>query len=973
MLRSIFADERPRIGTGISVLMNLSPASDVQVIPTLQVAWSGSEFCIWGEHRSESRLDAGAGVEYLIQNSSTSDSVVSDSVAYWSVLARYALSLLQREQFIPDLVAEGTSCRGRWQPAISNREEIQWLERYARRMPQDSHCVIDGGESDPLRLVETFLESAIDCLVRRILNADEFFRDFPDRAKDDPRWEPRWLSGLITQDARVAALDETWRGTIEQLAAWTAPLLDVSSEPAPKLVFTLEEPEESADATGARWKLELRFEMGDGTPLDIAAIWRQPVSTHTILGSRIGNRRLHLEKQLHEAGEVCPRLTEIVERQAEELELSTSEAHQFLRQQAPSLRAKGFGVELPAWVDQFQQRLGLQLQVRPREVQTEGLSLNKFGLGTLMEFNWRVALGDHRLTLEDFEKIVSGHESLVRLKGQWIGLEPDDAQKAIDFLRRQHGGQMTLADAIRLAGGVDEIDAGLPIIGLSGADWVEKFLSESPTLEIEPLPQPENFNGVLRPYQERGLSWLSFLDRLGIGSCLADDMGLGKTIQLLALLLHERKGEQPVGPTLLFAPMSVVGNWEREIQRFAKSLKVLVHHGVFRLTGDAFAEAARAHDIVITTYGLAHRELDDLRRVAWHRIAMDEAQKIKNPNANQTLALKAIPSLHRVAMTGTPLENHLIELWSIMDALNPGLLGTASSFRTRFATPIEKLGDPGRAEQLRRLIRPFVLRRLKSDPLVACDLPEKMEMRVFTNLTPEQAALYERTVQSMMGEIDDAAGIRRRGLILATLTKLKQICNHPEHFLRGNGPLDGRSGKCERIVEMLEEVLEEGDAALIFTQYREMGNLLQNMLAERLGVKILYLHGGTTMKQRNEMIEHFQDESTPERIFLLSLKAGGFGLNLTRANHVFHFDRWWNPAVEEQATDRVHRIGQTRRVQVHKFVCIGTVEERIDKLLAEKMALADKIVGSGDEWLTGLSTVELREYLALSKDAVSES
>jgi SNF2 family DNA or RNA helicase len=418
----------------------------------------------------------------------------------------------------------------------------------------------------------------------------------------------------------------------------------------------------------------------------------------------------------------------------------------------------------------------------------------------------------------------------------------------------------------------------------------------------------------------------------------------------------------------------VVGNWLREIQRFARSLKVLVHHGPDRLTADAFAREAQASDVVITSYSLAHRDKDELSRVRWHRIALDEAQKIKNPAAAATMAIRSLYAPRRVALTGTPIENHLSELWSIMQVLNPGLLGTAADFREKFAVPIEKLGERDRAEQLRKMIRPFILRRTKQDPAIAGDLPEKLEMKVFCNLTAEQAALYERFVNDSLRQIDSASGIRRRGLILATLTRLKQICNHPA-LLETNpsGVLDHRSGKCERLIDMVEELLEEGDAALVFTQYREMGHLLEQVIKSRLGAPTFFLHGGTPAKGRDEMIQAFQaqEPGTP-RIFLLSLRAGGLGLNLTAANHVFHFDRWWNPAVEAQATDRAHRVGQTRRVQVHKFVCIGTMEERIDRLLSEKQALADQIVGSGDEWLTNLSTDQLREYLTLSKEAVGE-
>ncbi len=440
--------------------------------------------------------------------------------------------------------------------------------------------------------------------------------------------------------------------------------------------------------------------------------------------------------------------------------------------------------------------------------------------------------------------------------------------------------------------------------------------------------------------------------------------------------------------TLVFAPTSVVGNWIRELERFAPSLKCLVHHGPQRLHGEAFAAAAAEHDVVLTSYALAHRDIEDLAMGRWHRIVLDEAQKIKNPSAASTLAIRSLGAPHRVALTGTPIENHLSELWSIMEMLNPGLLGSAAEFRERFAVPIEKLGDADRSAHLRRMIQPFVLRRTKTDPQIAADLPDKIEMRVFCNLSPEQARLYEQITGEMLGQIDQATGIRRRGLILAALTRLKQVCDHPALIADKLPPtrrsgrvtpveetpldLDRRSGKCERLLEMLEEVIGEGDAALIFTQYRRMGHLLEQMITQRLRTPVQFLHGGTPARARDEMIQRFNAPGSEVKLFLLSLRAGGLGLNLTAANHVFHFDRWWNPAVEQQATDRAHRIGQTRTVQVHKFVCVGTMEERIDKMLTDKLALAERIVGSGDDWLTNLSTTQLRDYLSLSQEAVED-
>lgn len=904
---------------------------------------------------------------------------ISDSVRFWSTLARWAMMLLSRRRFCPDVWEQPdgrvSAC---WRLFVHDSGELAWLERFAAAMPPVCRFVagIDPNGSTATSLVEDFLAQTTDTVIRRVLSGDSFFRQVSVKAKEQGTWDLHWLAALVGKDPVVRAPKEDAEQNAEQARAWLAQAGEAGDRPAPRLTFTLNEPTDERRPDRAKWRLDFTLRSGEsGETLDLAELWAHRDDRPTLLGSHLQSRRQHFTAQLNRAAEVFPEIRRAIRREGRcAIDLTTAEAYSFLRERAPLLRAGGFDVHLPAWADELDQRLGLHLHLRPASDAPAGgdPSLSAVGLGNLLDFDWRVAVGGDQLSVEEFERLAAQKTPLVKLHGRWIAVDHAAAARAMQFLQDQPQGRISLLAALRLVGGVEEIDAGLPIVGFSGSDWLESFLSRSADAQLEAFDPPPALLGTLRPYQLRGLHWLAFLDRLGIGACLADDMGLGKTIQLLALLMHERRNGATVGPTLLFAPMSVVGNWEREIERFAPSLRVLVHHGPDRLSGDAFVRAAESSDIVITTYGLAGREMKNFSRVAWHRIGMDEAQKIKNPSAQQTAALKSLAAPRRVALTGTPLENHLYELWSIMDALNPGLLGGAGSFRNRFAVPIEKMGDQERADRLRRLIGPFVLRRMKDDPAVACDLPEKMEMRVYCNLTPEQAALYERLVAVTLEDIDGAAGIRRRGLILATLTKLKQVCNHPVHLLRSDGPLDGRSGKCERLVEMLEEVIEEGDHALVFTQFREMGTLLRRMLQERLKIEIPFLHGGTPIKKRNEMIQTFQDPTGSHRIFLLSLKAGGFGINLTRANHVFHFDRWWNPAVENQAADRVHRIGQTRTVQIHKFVCVGTVEERIDRLLSEKMALADRIIGSGDEWLTGLSTAELRDYLALGKEAVAE-
>nr|WP_281258343.1 SNF2-related protein [Actinomadura mexicana] len=452
---------------------------------------------------------------------------------------------------------------------------------------------------------------------------------------------------------------------------------------------------------------------------------------------------------------------------------------------------------------------------------------------------------------------------------------------------------------------------------------------------------------------------------------VAEGMLCHNTAQSLALLASERaNGERP-GPTLLIGPMSLVGNWQREAARFTPKLRVYVHHGTGRRRGEELAGAVAASDLVLTTYGTAARDAEMLAPIAWERVICDEAQALKNSGTRQARAVRSIPARSRIALTGTPVENHLTELWSIMEFANPGLLGPRSAFRRRFAIPIEREGDEQAALALRRATQPFILRRLKTDRSIISDLPDKQEIKVYCNLTTEQASLYQATVDDMLQQIAEAEEAERRGLVLATMAKLKQVCNHPAHLLKDGSRLPGRSGKLERLEEICAEVLEQGEKALVFTQYAEFGSMLQPYLAARLERPVLWLHGGTSKQGRDDLVQRFQEDTEPA-IFLLSLKAAGTGLTLTAANHVVHVDRWWNPAVEDQATDRAFRIGQTRNVQVRKFVCVGTMEERVDEMIERKKALADSIVGTGEDWLTELSVAELRDVLRLSPEAVSD-
>ncbi|MBD2616593.1 DEAD/DEAH box helicase, partial [Nostoc punctiforme FACHB-252] len=492
--------------------------------------------------------------------------------------------------------------------------------------------------------------------------------------------------------------------------------------------------------------------------------------------------------------------------------------------------------------------------------------------------------------------------------------------------------------------------------------------------QLEPISQQLNLQGTLREYQKRGVSWLRYLEELGLNGCLADDMGLGKSVQVIARLVQEKQTFKPLLPTLLIAPTSVVGNWQKEIAKFAPHLKTLVHHGSTRLqNGVDFSAACQEHDVVISSFTLVRKDEKLLSSVKWQRIVVDEAQNIKNPKAAQTKAILKLSAQHRLALTGTPVENRLLDLWSIFNFLNPGYLGKEAQFRKSFEIPIQKDNDKVKSTTLKKLVEPLILRRVKTDQSIISDLPDKVEQKLYTNLTKEQASLYEVVVKDVEEQLQKAQGIQRKGLILSTLMKLKQICNHPAQFLQDDSEfLPERSHKLSRLVEMVDEAMSEGESLLIFSQFTEICSEIEKYLKHHLHCNTYYLHGGTTRERREQMISEFQDSQTEPSVFVLSLKAGGVGITLTKANHVFHFDRWWNPAVEDQATDRAFRIGQKKNVFVHKFVAIGTLEERIDQMIEDKKKLSSMVVGSDESWLTELDNDAFKQLIALNKTTILE-
>ena len=577
-----------------------------------------------------------------------------------------------------------------------------------------------------------------------------------------------------------------------------------------------------------------------------------------------------------------------------------------------------------------------------------------FDLGTLLDFHYELTVGGEALSPEEIGLLAEAKRGLVRIRGRFVAVDADLVAKA----QEQRSRRITAAGALgALLGGMLEVDGELVEVVAEGAlAELADRLRQLSAGALESLAPPHALVAQLRPYQLRGLAWLAGMSELGLGGCLADDMGLGKTVQVIALHLHRRQNLQ-AAPMLVVCPTSLLGNWERELHKFAPSVPVRRFHG-----GNRHLDDLAVDEVVLTTYGILRRERKALAEAGFATVVADEAQHAKNPLSDTAKALRSVPTRARIALTGTPVENRLTELWSILDWTTPGLLGPLERFRRTVAVAVERNHDKEATERLSNAVRPFLLRRKKTDPAIAPDLPERTITDLAVPLTTEQVSLYEAEVREALHAIATKSGIERQGLVLRLLTVLKQICNHPAQYLHQAGPLPGRSGKLAALEELLDVIVDAGDSVLVFSQFVEMCALVETHLAS-LHIPTLFLHGGTPARKRDEMVARFQAGTVP--VFLLSLKAGGVGLNLTQATHVIHYDRWWNPAVEDQASDRAHRIGQRRAVQIHRLVCEGTLEDRIAELLENKRALAESVVGQGEAWIGDLSDSELAALVRL--------
>ena len=842
----------------------------------------------------------------------------SASVAAWSAAAAAGVGLVARGRLLPAASPDGY---GAWRVGPLDAADLDWLRRIAAAMPPQGHALpIDARRPLRLRSPEGLVRELWDAIADTLV---------------------RTPAAVHATGARAFAAAEPV--AVGELAGWLAET-DRGLDAGAQVQLRIELPAKEEEPFAA--VVRVRSAADPSLVVDAGELWSAPAAVLARLGERA---ETDLLLALRRGARAWPPLAPLLRSAAPtEVSLDEEQVAELLETGAEALGGAGIEVLWPA------ELLGEGLDVRATVATPTpaGAAAPVFRLEALLSFDWQVTVGGEALTAEEVAALAEAKRPLVRLRGRWVRVN----RELLERLRRRRGPRITAAEALTAAlTGNLVLDGDRVEFHAAGAlaDLVDR-LARAGRAAVEP---PEGLQATLRPYQRRGLSWLAEMCELGLGGCLADDMGLGKTVQVIALHLHRRPLE--AGPTLVVCPTSLLGNWERELARFAPDVPVRRYHG-----GDRHLEELAVDEVVLVTYGVVRRDRAVLAEVGWGLVVADEVQHAKNPLSRTARELRAIPAAARVALTGTPVENRLTELWSILDWTTPGLLGPLERFRRSVAVRVERYRDADATERLARVVRPFLLRRRKSDPRIAPELPAKTETDRVVPLTPEQTTLYEAVVRETLAKIASSEGIERRGLVLRLLTALKQICNHPAQYLHEAAPLPGRSGKLAALDELLDVILDEGEAALVFSQYVEMCRLIRAHLADR-GVPTLFLHGRVPARRREELVARFQDGAAP--VFLLSLKAGGVGLNLTRATHVVHYDRWWNPAVEDQATDRAYRIGQDRPVQVHRLVAEGTLEDRIAALLASKRDLAEAVVGAGEAWITELSDAELAELVSLQR------
>ncbi|MFN8050895.1 MAG: DEAD/DEAH box helicase [Acidimicrobiales bacterium] len=861
-------------------------------------------------------VEVGLVVDELVSISSSpvGGSPVSASLAAWAQISKIVLSLVARGRLQPAISPEGVD---QWVITPLGEKDRALRAHLVESLPPAAHCLVVG-EGPPVRMLSA--ERAVVAFYQAI--ADAF---------------PR------TPAAPLAIGQREWASAEPNDVTRLRSLL-VGSDHAERTIVGLRLRLPDGEESAFSCDLQLRSAVDPTRVVDVADLWSGTVAWFET------SSETDLLRALRRGSGVWPPLRRLLEQsEPQHLELADDEAMELFGAVATELAGAGIEVLVPTVLTRT---LKAEAHVEPPP--GAGDTPGAFDLASVCQLTWRATIDGTPVSDDELAALAAARRPLVKVRDEWVVVDPTvvaklarrDRLTSADALSAALGGSVTVDDEV-----VDVVVHG-PISRL--ADRLRQ------AARPDEIADPAGLVAELRPYQRRGVAWIQEMSALGFGGILADDMGLGKTIQVIALLLHRAEIGATTGPTLVVCPASVVSNWQREIERFAPSIRVRTYVGMERTLDDV-----AAGEVVVTTYGLARRDRESLATVGWGLVVADEAQHIKNPNSSTAKAMRQIPSTARLALTGTPVENRLTELWALLDWTTPGLLGSVDAFRRRVSIPIERDHDDEVTERFGRMIAPFLLRRRKDDPDIAPELPPKTETVHPVLLTPEQAGLYRATTDEILDRIQRTEGIARRGLVLKLLTALKQICNHPAHYLDQAAPLAGRSGKLEAFDELIGAICDAEDSTLVFTQYVAMGRLLTARLAE-LGIASEMLDGSVPLKRRTAMVDRFQAGEFP--VFVISLKAGGTGLNLTRATHVVHYDRWWNPAVENQASDRAWRIGQDRPVQVHQLISEGTLEERIAAVLSQKQALADAVVGSGESWLATLGDDELAQLVQLGED-----
>ncbi len=905
------------------------------------------------------RLDP-FGASVWLSETPTGDQI-SPSLAWFASLTSLAVRLVGHRRVVPEVLDEGPFTVARWRPVLTPALD-ECLAHAAACAPAICRNGTSAATTD-------IVQALVDGLARAVLHHGGWKPDLGRQRSAEVQALRAVFAALAKHDPVIRTGSDEFAHTLADLTrTLERHHLRLAGEPVVRGRLRLTLPDDPGDP----WLVELEL-VDDSDPgrwCTADDVWNASARAVDLAGSE--SRRSKLVDEVSSLADlVAPAVPGLADLATQHepcaVELDLTDADDFID-------------VAPAVLD----RLGVEL-IGPEHLVTAKVAVRatasespkddrkaRFGKEALVE--WQAIIDDTPISEAELARAEAAGTTLMRAGHRWVRIDPAGLRRARQLLDEQLARPTVGAvDLLRLAAGhspdgetaVELVARPVVDVAPTGdrspepdSNWIRSLIEGLPDERLEEVGESAEFVGELRHYQRRGLGWMQFLARVGLGGCLADDMGLGKTATTLAHLV-----ERP-GPHLVVCPLSVVHNWESESRRFTPGLSVVVHHGPGRQQGDPALFGLADANLVITTYGLLPRDVDALSAIDWTTVVLDEAQMVKNPSTKAARAVRRLGAAQKLALTGTPVENRLSELWAILDACNPGLLGSQKNFREQYAGPIERNSDPDAAARLRTLTQPFVLRRTKADRRLLPDLPDKIEQIAYAQLTKEQAVLYQQVVDQLLVDAKETEGMQRRGRVLAALTRLKQICNHPAHALKDGSRLVGRSGKLNRFDELVDELLDLDERALVFTQFREMGELLQVHVRDRFSIAAPFLHGGVSKTARDRMVADFQSGDAPP-LLLVSLKAGGTGLNLTAASQVIHYDRWWNPAVEDQATDRAWRLGQQRTVNVHKLVCQGTVEERIGQVIDEKRAIADAVIGTGEAWLSELSTEDLADLVLL--------